>query len=138
MSVKLRILLLIAVTMLSFTLWQTPSHAEDCGPATECGKRLAEEQLRAFQEWREGIPDYDKRLYDRVKALQARNLDIIRITSIGLGVVFFSIPIWMWVVLRLMGFTPSRRDEAGGTPRPPEKRHTLSSIYEATKAYLLE
>jgi len=41
-------------------------------------KKLAQENLETFQEWKRGIPDYEKRLYDRVKKINKRTVNIQR------------------------------------------------------------
>jgi len=42
--------------------------------------QLKEQNLIIFQKWRADIPDYEKRLYDRVKAVNKRSVRIVRIS----------------------------------------------------------
>jgi len=42
--------------------------------------QLKEQNLIDFQKWRADIPDYEKRLYDRVKAVNKRSVRIVRIS----------------------------------------------------------
>ena len=43
---------------------------------SKTAEQLARENLEAFRAWRKEIPDYEKRLYDRVKRINKRTVRI--------------------------------------------------------------
>ena len=62
-------------------------HGVALGQDTKTAEQLAQENLEAFREWRQGIPDYEKRLYDRVKSINKRMVTIQSVTIIGMALI---------------------------------------------------
>lgn len=50
--------------------------------------------------WLRSIPDYEKRLYDRVKRLNKRTVEVIRILIIGFLVVLIAVPLAIGLIMR--------------------------------------
>lgn len=65
------------------------------------GKDLAQKQ---FEIWRAEIPDYERRLYNRVKKNNTRNLVILRAVIISAILILILVPAFtLWVVRSQMG-----------------------------------
>ncbi len=62
--------------------------SSDASAQTLSNAQLAEQNLKDFQEWRVAIPDYEKRLFDRVKSVNNRTVRIVRIS---VAILLFSI-----------------------------------------------
>lgn len=52
--------------------------AEQAAPAQTNVSPLEKQNLKEFMEWRASMPDYERRLYDRVKNLNGRTLEVLR------------------------------------------------------------
>jgi hypothetical protein len=57
----------------------------------EAEEPLFHQHMEEFREWRAGIPDYDKRLYDRVRQQNTQIFRLQRIVVIGLVILFVTI-----------------------------------------------
>jgi len=58
-----------------------------------------------FKNWRKDIPDYEKRLYDRVKKINRRTVSIQRYVIIGAAALLIFIPGLVFLIIRLLGTT---------------------------------
>lgn len=78
-------------------LGQVQGSAINSSNATE---RLAQENLENFRQWRESIPDLEKRLYDRIKKINSRTVDIQRVVLIGMLLLLILNGIILFLVFR--------------------------------------
>lgn len=108
-------------------------HGVALGQDTKTAEQLAQENLEAFREWREGIPDYEKRLYDRVKSINKRTVTIQSIAIIGTAVILvINLCTLFLIVIRGRVYTRS-------ISTPEEKRQkggvTLAGIVEDERRF---
>lgn len=105
-----------------------------------------QETIREFNEWRAGIPDYEKRLYDQVKydSLRLKNINrrqvrIQRSIIIGFILVFLLVPGLVYLVIRQNGLTiwgsASDSLHTGGASPGPGDRYLrkMARQHEAIK-----
>ena len=90
--------------------------------------RLFLENIEKFKKWREGIPDFEKRLYDRVKAVNRR---VIRVQNLVIASFFLLLIInIVFLVLlqrRLAGKTGSRPTGIRTTAKPDTEQQNPPS-----------
>ena len=83
-----------------------------------------EQNKKKFEEWRAGIPDYEKRLYDRVKKINSRLVRLTNIVVAGFILILIFAPMGIYLMLTRAGVAVS-----GAVPTtsiseraPPEAR----------------
>ncbi len=62
-------------------------------------EELREQNIKDFNEWRSNIPDYEKRLYDRVKSITSRQIQSRNMIIIVLVIFFLVSPFWLRLFL---------------------------------------
>ena len=70
-------------------------------------EELKAQNLRDFEKWRADIPDYERRLYDRVKSINSRLVHRTNLILILIVVVALVLPFWM---RRILGSAGGRID----------------------------
>jgi hypothetical protein len=95
---------IVAMALAVFVAQAQPAAA---GEREDLSAQWREENIREFQAWREGIPDYERRLYDRVKAVNKDLLDLKRILVIVGGLLILGIPASLWLILARQGIKVS-------------------------------
>lgn len=108
-------------------------HGAAVGQDTKTAEQLGQENLQAFREWREGMPDYEKRLYDRIKRINNRTVTIQSVTIIGIALLFVVSLATLFFVARRTGGFPrsiSARDE-----KPQKSGMTLAGIIESERKF---
>ncbi len=85
------------------------------------GEVLRLENIEKFKEWREGIPDYEKRLYDRVKKINKRSVSLMRAVVFTGIIVTILVPIILYIMLKesIVGTNILGRYPLAGMARPP-------------------
>ena len=102
---------------------QTPA-APDQGPDLWREKTIAD-----FEKWRRDIPDYEKRLYDRVKIINSRTVRLTNVIIGGFVVLFMTLVIGFVLTIGHL-----RRHMEGGSPlstepaKPTEIRDRLHDL----------
>lgn len=71
--------------------------------ATDADQALARKRIEDFQKWRADIPDYEMRLFDRVKEINKRTVDLQRVLVIAGIALVILIPLSMLALLRYVG-----------------------------------
>ena len=95
--------------------------ASEASAQTLSNAQLAEQNLMDFQQWRAAIPDYEKRLFDRVKSVNNRTVRIVRISVaiLLLSIIATAISIALLIKVRRGGIQagsePRITDSANGT-----------------------
>ena len=79
-------------------------------------EELLKQNLVDFNKWRREIPDYEKRLYDRVKALNSKSLRLLRVVIAGFIILLILNGIMLYLILSGRGFNGSN-DGASRTPK---------------------
>jgi hypothetical protein len=82
---------------------------------------LREQQIRDFKEWRAGIPDYERRLYKRVKKLNARTLDILRLVMGSFVITVLIILMTAYAILKRINRTEVGATTMGVDSEPVER-----------------
>jgi len=67
-------------------------------PMTSVEEKLFQENVENFKKWRKNIPDYEKRLYDRVKSVNSRVLRVQRLVVASL-ILFIVINYFLYIYL---------------------------------------
>ena len=88
--------------------------------------QLRQENIEKFNKWRSGIPDYEKRLYDRVKALNKRVVRLINVVIIGFLISFFAITLAVVFLFRLWASS----DSAPASPHGDQKILSIRSFFQ--------
>ncbi|MGH6660706.1 MAG: hypothetical protein ACREB6_04155 [Rhodospirillales bacterium] len=76
-----------------------PSTAAQTATATPEKTELPEDFVR----WRKSIPDYERRLYERVKALNSRTVELMRVEVAGIIVIIACLVIIIFMLRQRMG-----------------------------------
>ena len=76
------------------------SFTSEVSAQTLSNAQLAEKNLKDFEEWRAAIPDYEKRLFDRVKSVNNRTVRVVRISVAILIVSIISIAISVGILIK--------------------------------------
>ncbi|MBF0326588.1 MAG: hypothetical protein HQL42_16160 [Alphaproteobacteria bacterium] len=117
-----RHLLFVCGFVLGILLHQ-PAMAQTSDPEAIKAQQLREQNIRDFQIWREAIPDYEKRLYDRVQKINQRVIELQRIVVAGAVVtivLLFGIGAYLWMFSAVRGTGP-----AAVSPSSPDWIHSL-------------
>jgi hypothetical protein len=93
------VLALLAFTFLALVA-PAPAAAQSGNLSPE---QLRENTIRKFKEWREGIPDYEYRLYERVRNLNREVIIRGNFVIITMLVLFAAGPFWFRFVLNRSG-----------------------------------
>lgn len=117
--------LLFAISAVIFIFMVSPAAAANDtqgGEPTVSVKKDAEywrkKSLEDFQRWRQSIPDYEKRLYERVKSLNHRTVRLLNVMIGGFILLLIAIPVLVYVIVSRV------LPPAAGWTRPlPENGH---------------
>lgn len=121
-----------AASVLSVNTAST-GHAQTADDAVH--DRLFLENVEKFEEWRRNIPDYEKRLYDRVKGINERVIRVTRLVIASFILLLIFNYIFLVFIYRRTGGkagTPAPSDPAAETSEDGAPATTLSGVTKDT------
>lgn len=79
--------------------------------------QMRKENIEKFKKWRSGIPDYEKRLYDRVSAMNRRVVQLRNIMIIGFLITLVVVPALIIWASPGLAAASSHKDQKGSFVR---------------------
>jgi hypothetical protein len=96
------------------------------------------EQIQEFIEWRAKLPDYEKRLYERVKKINRRQVRIQKYTIIGFVLVLLLVPGLVYVVIRQNSVQMASDNQRTGGASPEPTIRNLKKMARQCEAIRLQ
>jgi len=106
-------LVLLSALLLAGIAATGPVRAETAPVGVDA--ELMQKRMEEFQKWRASIPDYEMRLYDRVKDVNNRVVALQRVVIGGVLMVLVGVPLSVWLLLRHLGAGLGGGDKRQGT-----------------------
>lgn len=118
----------------------TPSPSMAAEPASSPPEKV--ELPEDFVRWRKSIPDYERRLYDRVKSLNSRTVELMRVEVAGIIVIVACLVIIIFMLRQHMGrgrplaMAPTASEDAAGKTRKLYSRSQMKTILRKLDAVM--
>ena len=93
----------------------------------------------ATEQWLKDIPDYEKRLYERVKKSNNRELEILRFVIISAVIIIILVPLLTFFLLRKFGYVGGGQYGKGVGAAPHQAvnhSNTLNQLVKRQKSLL--
>tara|TARA_Y100000294_G_scaffold149799_1_gene146801 strand:- start:3009 stop:3818 length:810 start_codon:yes stop_codon:yes gene_type:complete len=130
-----RILLFGALVSFWFAFPTGEGRAQEAAPEPGTAEYWREKTIADFNKWRETIPDYEKRLYDRVKRINSRIVRLTNIIIAGFLIVFAALG-WNFFSRRAKEDLPRRRTENIAMPEGRREGAAGTGILETVNRFL--